>query len=141
MPRLSAREERPLALALRAAALAARKQEGLTQAEVARRVGVKLEVYGRIERGEVFPSVPLLRRLCVTLKIPSDALLGLEGVAEAAPKPGDSPGLKRLMLAAEGLSDPQLRLLQRLAVFMRTDAETPRRPRKKRKAEPDARSA
>jgi transcriptional regulator with XRE-family HTH domain len=133
MPRLSARDERPLALALRAAALAARKREALTQKEVARRVGVKLEVYGRIERGEVFPSVPLLRRLCVTLRIASDALLGLEGVAETPPLPKKSLGLKRLMLAAEGLSNPQLRLLQRLAVFMRADAEGPRPSRKRRK--------
>jgi len=142
MPRLSAREERPLALALRAAALAARKREALTQMEVARRIGVKLEVYGRIERGEVFPSVPLLRRLCVTLKIPSDALLGLEGLMaeEEEPAQRNSLGLKRLMLAAEGLSDPKLRVLQRLAVFMRADAERPRRSQKKRKAEADTRS-
>jgi transcriptional regulator with XRE-family HTH domain len=141
MPRLSAREERPLALALRAAAVAARKRESLTQAEVARRVGVKLEVYGRIERGEVFPSVPLLRRLCVTLKIPSDALLGLEGLLEEEPLPRKAQGLKRLMVAADGLSGSQLRVLQRLAVFMRTDAETPRRSQKKRKAGADTRSS
>jgi transcriptional regulator with XRE-family HTH domain len=141
MPRLSAREERPLALALRAAALEARKRESLTQAEVARRVGVKLEVYGRIERGEVFPSVPLLRRLCVTLRIPSDALLGLEQLAESEAVPRKARGLKRLMLAAEGLSDSQLRVLQRLAVFMRADAETPRPSGKKRKAVADPRSS
>ena len=104
MPRPSARVERPLAMTLAAAAHAARARAGLTQAEVARRVGVQLEVYGRIERGEVFPSVPTLRRICVVLEIPSDELLGLE-----------SPDMRRLVSAARGLKLPQLRLLHRLA--------------------------
>ncbi len=113
MPRLSARVERPLAMTLGGAALAARTRAGLTQAEVARGVGVQLEVYGRIERGEVFPSVPTLRRLCVTLGIGSDELLGLEGALE--PRGGEARALRRLTSAAKGLSVAQLRLLHRLA--------------------------
>ncbi len=86
---------------------AARQRAGLTQAEVARRVGVQLEVYGRIERGEMFPSVPTLRRICVALEIPSDELLGLD-----APQ---SSSLRRLVSAARGLRHSQVRLLHRLA--------------------------
>ncbi len=116
MPRLSARVERPLAMTLGGAALGARTRAGLTQAEVARRVGVQLEVYGRIERGEMFPSVPTLRRLCVTLGIGSDALLGLEGALEPqGSRPGEARELRRLTSAAKGLSVAQLRLLHRLA--------------------------
>ena len=107
MPRLSARVERPLAMNLGSMAHSARMRAGLTQAEVARRVGVQLEVYGRIERGEMFPSVPTLRRICVALEIPSDELLGLD-----APQ---SSGLRRLVSAARGLRNSQLRLLHRLA--------------------------
>jgi transcriptional regulator with XRE-family HTH domain len=107
MPRLSARMERPLAMNLGTVAHAARRRAGLTQAEVARRVGVQLEVYGRIERGEMFPSVPTLRRICVALEIGSDELLGLEL--------SQPSGLRRLVDAARGLRQPQLRLLHRLA--------------------------
>jgi transcriptional regulator with XRE-family HTH domain len=68
---------------------------------------VQLEVYGRIERGEMFPSVPTLRRICVALEIASDELLGLDT--------GESPRLRRLVSAARGLSASQLRLLHVLA--------------------------
>ncbi|PTL79732.1 transcriptional regulator [Vitiosangium sp. GDMCC 1.1324] len=107
MPRLSARVERPLAMTLAAAAHAARMRAELTQAEVARRVGVQLEVYGRIERGEMFPSVPTLRRICVALEIASDELLGLEA--------RESTDLRRLVSAARRLKVSQLRLLHLLA--------------------------
>jgi transcriptional regulator with XRE-family HTH domain len=96
-------------------ALAARTRAGLTQAEVARGAGVQLEVYGRIERGEVFPSVPTLRRLSVTLGIGSDELLGLEGGAREPRGGGEDRALRRLANAARGLSVAQLRLLHELA--------------------------
>ncbi len=122
MPRLSARVERPLAMTLGGAALAARTRAGLTQAQVARGVGVQLEVYGRIERGEVFPSVPTLRRLCVTLGIGSDELLGLEGALEPRGGTGEARALRRLARAAKGLSVAQLRVLHRLAETLHPSA-------------------
>ena len=115
MPRLSARVERPLAMTLGAAALAARRRAALTQAEVARRVGIQLEVYGRIERGQMFPSVPTLRRLCVALGIPSDELLGLEGAVGPRSTADASSAFRRLESAARGLSASQLRILHLLA--------------------------
>jgi transcriptional regulator with XRE-family HTH domain len=48
------------------AARAARLRLGLTQAEVAKKVGLKSGVYGRVERGMMMPSVPTLRRICET---------------------------------------------------------------------------
>jgi transcriptional regulator with XRE-family HTH domain len=45
----------------------ARLKAELTQVDVADRVGVATEVYGRMERGDLTPSVPSLRRLCVVL--------------------------------------------------------------------------
>lgn len=114
MPRLPARVERPLARKLGTRAHSARLRAGLTQAEVARRVGVRLEVYGRIERGEMFPSLPTLRRICVALEIPSDELLGLELPRTA--------GLRRLVDAARGLRHSQLRLLHQLAESLQSSS-------------------
>ncbi len=59
------------------AARAARLWLGLTQAEVAEKVGLKSGVCGRVERGMMMPSVPTLRRMCETLGISSDVLLSL----------------------------------------------------------------
>jgi transcriptional regulator with XRE-family HTH domain len=61
-----------------AVARAARKRLGLTQAQVANQVGLVPGVYGRIERGDMMPSVPSLRRICLALGISADALLELK---------------------------------------------------------------
>jgi transcriptional regulator with XRE-family HTH domain len=58
-------------------ARAARERLGLTQDEVAHEVDLVPSVYGYIERGNLVPSVPSLRRLCLVLGISSDALLGV----------------------------------------------------------------
>lgn len=59
-------------------ARAARVQAKLTQADVAERVGIATEVYGRLERGAMLPSVPTLLKLCSTLHADANALLGLK---------------------------------------------------------------
>ena len=46
---------------------AARMRLGLTQVQVAEAVGCSHEFYGRCERGEALPSVPLLVRLAEAL--------------------------------------------------------------------------
>jgi transcriptional regulator with XRE-family HTH domain len=108
-----------LAITVGAAARAARVRLGLTQADVAERVGIAMEVYSRMERGKVLPSVTTLRRLCQVLRIGADTLLGLEAEArveapvEEAPvttAPGeDPPRLRRLMRALRALDAEQLR--------------------------------
>jgi transcriptional regulator with XRE-family HTH domain len=86
----------------------------LTQADVAERVGVATEVYGRIERGNLTPSVPNLRKLCMVLRVDASAALGLEvGEAEAwlkesAAPPEESPRLRRLLRTLRQLDDKQL---------------------------------
>ncbi len=74
------------------AARAARLRLGLTQAEVAKKVGLKSGVYGRVERGMMTPSVPTLRRMCEPLGISSDALLSLGVQAPEATAPALRPG-------------------------------------------------
>ena len=62
----------------------ARLKAELTQADVAERVGVVTEVYGRMERGNLTPSVLNLRKLCMVLRVDASAALGLEAGEAAA---------------------------------------------------------
>ncbi len=101
------------------AARAARLRLGLTQAEVAKRVGLKSGVYGRVERGMMTPSVPTLRRICATLDISSDVLLSLGAQAreETAPVPppgSEHPELSRIIHVLKGWPPERLALLRKL---------------------------
>ncbi len=92
----------------------ARLKAELTQADVAERVGVATEVYGRIERGNLTPSVPSLRRLCVALRVDANAVLGFQAgeaaawLKESGPTPEESPQLRRLLRILRQLDDKQL---------------------------------
>jgi transcriptional regulator with XRE-family HTH domain len=102
------------------AARAARLRLGLTQAEVAKKVGLKSGVYGRVERGMMTPSVPTLRRICETLGISSDVLLSLRAQAPEATAPtpppgaGEHPELSRIIHILHGWSPERLALLRKL---------------------------
>jgi transcriptional regulator with XRE-family HTH domain len=110
-----------LALALGAAARAARLRAGLTQAEAAEKVGLAPGVYGRIERGGMMPSVPTLRKLSIALKIPSDTLLSLSHTEVTAwvdslpPREERSPDLRKLARSLRNLSPSQLKVLNVIA--------------------------
>jgi transcriptional regulator with XRE-family HTH domain len=87
------------------AARQARRARKLTQEDVADRVGVSTQFYGRIERGYALPSVTTLRRMLEVLDLRADALLGVS-VSEAASDDdastqarleADNPHLRRLM--------------------------------------------
>lgn len=47
-----------------------------SQAELAERVGMSIEAYGRLERGRVLPRAATLVRLAHALQVPLDQLLG-----------------------------------------------------------------
>ena len=104
----------------------ARLRAGLTQADVAERVGLATEVYGRLERGRMLPSVPSLRRLCIALRTPSDIFLGLNTgevatwVAETSQPEHDEevPELRRLMRNLRKLDASQLRLIGLVAAAL-----------------------
>lgn len=121
--------ERKLATVLGATARSARMRAGLTQADVAERVGIATEVYGRLERGRMLPSVPTLWRLCSVLRTSSDEFLGLT-LAPVAPHPGESlapfpsddstdgderPEMRRLMRSLRKLGRPELKLMNLVA--------------------------
>ena len=127
-PRRVKREaKQKLSKALGDAARQARLRAGLTQADVAERIGVATEVYGRLERGLLMPSVPTLRRLCVALHLPADALLAL---GSAHPPPWaesptsaaeEGPQMRRLMRHVRKLSPAQLRALSMVAATLRRE--------------------
>lgn len=87
------------------AARQARRARKLTQEDVADRVGVSTQFYGRIERGNALPSVTTLRRMLEVLDMSADVLLGVN-LSEAASSDdaitqaqheADNPQLRRLM--------------------------------------------
>ena len=101
---------------LGAALLTARERAGLTQAEVSSRVGLASAIYGRIERGQMLPSVPTLHRLCATLHLSASALLGLDALEPPEPAPPDPPELEQLARRVRLLSPSELRCLGALAL-------------------------
>src|SRR6218665_2257155 len=103
-PRGRREAKQKLSKALGDAAREARKREGGTQADVAERIGVATEGYGRLERRLLIPTVPPRRRLCLALKLPADSLLALGtppppawAEAPSAPAETGGPQMRRLM--------------------------------------------
>jgi transcriptional regulator with XRE-family HTH domain len=100
---------------LGAAAREARSRLGLTQVEVADRVGIALEVYGRIERGALLPSIQTFWGLCHVLEADPRVLLGL---LDADRTPGDPPHVRRLTHLARELGEAEVVALQGVARAM-----------------------
>jgi transcriptional regulator with XRE-family HTH domain len=96
----------------------ARVRLDLTQEQVARAVGFVPIVYGRIERGDMLPSVPRLKDLCTTLGISADVLLSLRSEQgeplEQPPMatPEESPEIRRLTMLVRELSPDKLKLFR-----------------------------
>ncbi|WP_338869321.1 helix-turn-helix transcriptional regulator [Myxococcus stipitatus] len=111
--------DQDLAITIGATARAAREQLGLTQADVAERVGLVAPVYSRLERGQMLPSVPTLYRLCTELNVSPVALLGLaesaQGVKGARAKEEDTQSLRRLLYLARKLDEGKLDALVHVA--------------------------
>ena len=105
-----------LASAIGVTARAARRERHLTQEDVAEMLGIATEVYGRLERGKMLPSVETLTRLVRALGVSADTLLGLGGGGSArgasAPVTVPAPAHLRKLLRTLGRLDPrQLRLV------------------------------
>src|SRR5687767_15566542 len=96
--------DKKLATTIGAAARSARSRLELTQADVAERIDVATEVYGRLERGGMLPSVQTLLKLCHELHVSADELLGLAShspsnsrSSEPPPSPQERPEVRRLL--------------------------------------------
>lgn len=106
---------------LGAGARAARLQRGLTQAEVADRIGIAMEVYGRIERGVLLPSIQTFLGICHVLEADPRVLLGLSGLGSAPRSrqtPEDPPHVRRLTRLARDLDEGEVIALQGVAKAM-----------------------
>jgi|SRR5215217_4486365 len=110
--------DKKLATTIGAAARVARNRLELTQADVAERIDVATEVYGRLERGGMLPSVQTLLKLCHELHVSADELLGLasHGAAssrssEPSSAPPERPEVRRLLRTVRQLEGPHVKLL------------------------------
>ncbi|PTL83096.1 helix-turn-helix domain-containing protein [Vitiosangium sp. GDMCC 1.1324] len=133
MPQVSPKDS--LRQTIGSAAREARLHMGLTQEEVAERLGIATEVYGRLERGVIAPSISTLRKLCLTLYLSADKMLGTANTGEAIPaaeaahpQPPDSRHMQRMLQRARKLPPQSLRLLSQLAVLLSKQAPTPAKP-------------
>ncbi|RKH53994.1 XRE family transcriptional regulator [Corallococcus sp. AB050B] len=106
-------------------ARAARQHLGLTQAEVAERIGLVHPVYNRLERGKMLPSVPSLYRLCRELRVSPEKLMGLTATGdvrkdtrEKPKKEDDAPELRRLLHLARKLDAEDLAALLHVATAL-----------------------
>ncbi|MFL5347503.1 MAG: helix-turn-helix domain-containing protein [Hyalangium sp.] len=119
--------DKPLSSILGAAVRTARVHAGLTQEDVAERIGMASEVYGRMERGQMLPRVENLRRLCLVLNVPPHELLGLESPdggkgdlprEEGRSRSEDSADMRRLQRRLRRLNATQVKLLSLIAGAM-----------------------
>ncbi|HVG60584.1 MAG TPA: helix-turn-helix transcriptional regulator [Hyalangium sp.] len=109
--------DKKLASTIGAAARAARMRLELTQADVAERIEVATEVYGRLERGGMLPSVQTLLRLCHELNVSADELLGLTQhspsprSSEGPSAPTERPEIRRFLRSLRQLDSSHVKLL------------------------------
>jgi transcriptional regulator with XRE-family HTH domain len=117
----------------------ARKEAQLTQADVAERLGVATEVYGRLERGGLLPRLSTFRRLCRVLDADANVLLGLKasapvrGLDTSGRPPEEPPAVRRLLRLVHRMNDKQLAALTRVALVLvdpgtLTSSDTPDSP-------------
>ena len=113
-----------LALHLGAVAREARQKAGLTQEEVAERVELATEVYGRLERGHMLPSLPTLLRLCRALALDANPLLGFSTsrpptwLTQDTSSEEEPPAVRRLLRTVRQLKPRQLTALRFVASAM-----------------------
>jgi transcriptional regulator with XRE-family HTH domain len=98
----------------------ARERLGLTQAELAEKLNLIPEVYGRIERGTLIPSIQTVLRLSLVLGISSDLLLGVlpfrgEATLDSAfPEGSPSPELRRIVHQLRTWPPERLKVLDKV---------------------------
>ena len=110
---------------------AARERARLTQAGVARVLGMTDEVYARYERAKMWPSIDRLCRLCEVLDCTADSLLGLDqrpSGPDAPPPPEDSQPVRRLLRQLRKAHPGTVRLVTRMLAELDRHA-TPDAPR------------
>ena len=125
-------DDAKLAATIGKSARAARATLGLSQADVAEKLGLSLEFVGRIERGVALPSVPTLVSLAEVLAVSSDEMLGL-GTEQTththrSPPPLEQSRTRRLLdRRLNRAPDSTLRVVNLLLAEFESAAKTSRR--------------
>lgn len=88
----------------------ARTSAGLTQADVAERIGKSAELIGRIERGQVGPSFETIEALCEVLSVSAAELFG--GAARVPSRPDKA--IARVVSALSDLHPDELEWCEQL---------------------------
>jgi len=125
-------DDAKLAATIGKSARAARATLGLSQADVAEKLGLSLEFVGRIERGVALPSVPTLVSLAEVLAVSSDVMLGLGTErttrAHRNPPPLEQSRIRRLLdRRLNRAPDSTLRVVNLLLAEFENSAKTSRR--------------
>lgn len=89
---------------------AARVAACLTQEELAAKVGMATEAYGRFERGRFLPRAERLVAMATALGVSTDALLGITQPGAAA-NHRDQPAIQRLLRQLERVDPSAVNLL------------------------------
>jgi transcriptional regulator with XRE-family HTH domain len=116
--------DKELAKSIGAAARRARKALELTQEDAAERIGVSVEFYARIERGNSLPSVPTFVRIARALGVSADTLIGRDQPEVAAlawqpaSQPAESPEIRRVVRLLRKASSATLRIVTLLVKEM-----------------------
>jgi transcriptional regulator with XRE-family HTH domain len=103
-----------LAVTIGYAARCARQARGLTREQMAEALQLPPAAYGRLERGRLLPTVPMLVDLAEVLGTTLDALVGRAAQEEAVlaqPTGEVSSLLRELLLLTRGLDEEQLQRL------------------------------
>ncbi|WNG56124.1 helix-turn-helix transcriptional regulator [Archangium gephyra] len=110
------RNRTELSIQIGKAARAARLKLKLTQEDIAERVGLTPEVYGRLERGAMLPSTPTLTKICVALGLSADLLVGLveREATQTQPAPDEelTPEIRRLLRLVRTMDDEQFAIFK-----------------------------
>ena len=117
---LESNVDKDLAVTMGNAARHARRALQLTQQQVAKRIGVSVEFYSRMERGLAHPSLEVFLRMLDALGVRADTLLGLDATRAAAPvavpltSPDDPRDVRRVVAALQKLPVSTLRFVAAL---------------------------
>ena len=92
-----------------------RRELGMTQKQIAARIGLTGKYYARLERGQALPSVPAFYRIVTQLQVDATALLGVR--YEKSPvrqEVKENPALARLIDQLRDASKERVRLIKML---------------------------
>lgn len=96
-----------------------RQEKGLTQIELAKRVGISRDLYNKYERAGIRPSYEILISLAEELDTTIDFLISGKALEPITPQPPSKPTLEAF-LAQEGITnDEYVKVLHSIIQLMK----------------------